>query len=185
MKGKWKLIDATWGAGSVGPDQEFKKKFTEYYFFADPDRLIFSHYPKEKRWQLLKAPATRMEFEKLPKVDPSIFQLGFTAKEVRAKAGEKTFGGLVKTFQYDASDVVITKAPIDMHLTAGAEFTFELKSAKILDMAAIAGKDFHFAKADGDVYRVTITPKKGKLQVGVKLPGKGGAYWPVLDYVVE
>jgi hypothetical protein len=185
IKGKWKLIESTWGAGSLGPDKEFKKKFNEYFFLPDPEQLIFSHYPRDKRWQLLKAPLTQKEFEKLPKVHRSYFELGFAAKEMRAMASEKTFRGLVKAVQPDGSDIVITKAPLELHLKEGEEITFELKSSKILELAAINGKDFHFAKADGDSYRVSVTPKKGELLVSVKLPDKGAGYWSVLNYVVE
>ena len=56
------LIDATWGAGST-KNNKYEKIFKEFYFCSNPEYLIFTHYPKETKWQLLKSPIGPDEFE--------------------------------------------------------------------------------------------------------------------------
>lgn len=62
--GQWGLIDATWGAGEVDPDEgEYTAKFNELFFFTPPGVLILDHYPEDPLFQLLPAPLTLDEFK--------------------------------------------------------------------------------------------------------------------------
>lgn len=63
--GEWKLVDATWGAGTVtGAKPEFVFKFNDKYFFADPDTFFLNHFPDDKKWLLTKK--TENDFANLP-----------------------------------------------------------------------------------------------------------------------
>lgn len=63
--GEWKLLDATWGAGTmVGAKPEFVFKFNDKYFFSDPDTFFLNHFPDDKKWLLTKR--TEKEFANLP-----------------------------------------------------------------------------------------------------------------------
>ncbi|NDI98802.1 hypothetical protein GWA97_06910 [Flavobacterium sp. LaA7.5] len=65
INGEWKLVDATWGAGSViGNTKKFEFDFSEGYFFSDPKDFFLKHYPDDEKWLLLKA--TKEEFAALP-----------------------------------------------------------------------------------------------------------------------
>ncbi len=44
---------------------EFERGYTRQYFVPDPSQLIFTHFPTDKMWQLLKAPVTCAEMEPL------------------------------------------------------------------------------------------------------------------------
>jgi hypothetical protein len=48
---KWKLIDVTWGAGSVDYSKKiFVPKFTDVYFFTEPELFFLKHFPENKDW---------------------------------------------------------------------------------------------------------------------------------------
>lgn len=54
IAGEWKLIDVTWGAGSVTQELngKFSFDFRDEYFFTPPDLFFLKHYPEDKKWLL-------------------------------------------------------------------------------------------------------------------------------------
>ena len=65
INGEWKLLDVTWGAGSViGNTRKFEFDFNDGYFFSDPGEFFLKHYPQDEKWLLLNA--TKEEFAALP-----------------------------------------------------------------------------------------------------------------------
>jgi len=80
IKGEWKLIDCTWGAGTVDNQHNYIKAFEPYYFFTKPEEFIYRHLPTQKRWQLLPKSVSLQEFQNLPLVSPPFFQNGLTLK---------------------------------------------------------------------------------------------------------
>jgi transglutaminase-like putative cysteine protease len=71
----WVLIDATWDAGSVGPEG-FKKSYGTDYLFAPPEIQGVTHFPEDERWQLREPPLTRGEFFRQPVLRPRFFADG-------------------------------------------------------------------------------------------------------------
>lgn len=62
---QWKLLDTTWGAGTVtGAKPEFVFKFNDKYFFSNPDTFFLNHFPDDKKWLLTQK--TEKEFANLP-----------------------------------------------------------------------------------------------------------------------
>ena len=58
INGKWKLVDATWGAGYLDQSTgKFKKVYSDFYFFTHPDKFFLKHYPGDKKWLLTKKTA--------------------------------------------------------------------------------------------------------------------------------
>ena len=53
LNNKWYPIDSTWGAGIV-EGKKYVKSFNEFYFLADPELLINTHFPENSKWQLTK-----------------------------------------------------------------------------------------------------------------------------------
>lgn len=77
IEGEWQLLDPTWGAGHiVESTRTFKLVFSEFYFLAKPEQLIFTHLPKDEKWQLLERPITEAEYLELAMVSPYFFQHG-------------------------------------------------------------------------------------------------------------
>jgi transglutaminase/protease-like cytokinesis protein 3 len=49
ISGSWRLLDCTWGAGKTdAAGQHFKKQLDEHFFIADPDELIYTHFPYDE-----------------------------------------------------------------------------------------------------------------------------------------
>ncbi len=73
INNKWYLIDATWGAGKV-VDSKFQPEFNPYYFAVPPGEFIYSHFPREFKWQLLAQPYSRKRFNALPEISAALFE---------------------------------------------------------------------------------------------------------------
>jgi hypothetical protein len=78
IRGQWRLVDCTWGAGKVDAEHKFRKEFESYYFLARPEEFIYRHFPSDEKWQLLPRPVSRREFQDLPLVTPVFFQCGMS-----------------------------------------------------------------------------------------------------------
>lgn len=64
IKGKWNLLDATWGAGQIVNNKQFRKVFQPGYFFTSPRIFALDHFPEEEKWQFLDAPLSKDNFKK-------------------------------------------------------------------------------------------------------------------------
>jgi archaellin len=73
---KWYPIDSTWGAGHI-EGKEYQKAFNEFYFLADPELLIKSHFPQDEKWQLTKKKYTMEEFMKWPQINSNFHKYEF------------------------------------------------------------------------------------------------------------
>lgn len=51
-------------------------RYDDFYFLADPEDFIDSHYPAEQKWQLLDTPITLEEFEKRVFKTSQFYRLG-------------------------------------------------------------------------------------------------------------
>ncbi len=74
--GAWRLLDVTWGAGSLNDEGQFMRAFNPHYFFTPPAQLIYDHFPADPRWQLLDPPVSRETFAGFVLVKPLFFRLG-------------------------------------------------------------------------------------------------------------
>ncbi|CAC5411599.1 unnamed protein product [Mytilus coruscus] len=76
LNGVWRFIETTWGAGHVDKNQEFIKKFNNFFFLTSPENFIYDHFPyfnsnieESKQWQLLEKPISIEEYTR--KIKPS------------------------------------------------------------------------------------------------------------------
>jgi hypothetical protein len=184
LEGKWWLLDATWGAGSVG-DRQFVKRFSEHYFLTPPERLIFTHLPGEARWQLLARPLTAEEFAAQPRVDAALFEMGVDAASLRAAGEQEGFRGLVKTFQYPGSPVTLSEAPLERQLRAGKAYRFRIEAADFAAVAVNHQGRWQPLAAQGGAFEGVVVPAPGRLTVSVQPRGPERVYWTVLEYVAE
>ncbi|GMU51322.1 MAG: hypothetical protein AMXMBFR33_04680 [Candidatus Xenobia bacterium] len=98
IQGRWYLLDSTWGSGYVDyQSRRFTRKFNPYYFLVPPDQLIYSHFPKEKTWQLLSPPRSRAQVDSLPRVGSACFRFDIRPRESRGTL--KTDQGLKLKFR--------------------------------------------------------------------------------------
>ena len=76
INNKWYPIDSTWGSGYV-EGKKFIKSYSEFYFFANPELLIKTHFPAHDKWQLTKKNYTLEEFLKWPHIKSIFYTFGF------------------------------------------------------------------------------------------------------------
>lgn len=64
------LVDPTWASGYVDKRvTKFNFRFNDDYFFVDPEKLIYTHYPRQIHHQLLPLPIDRDTYCQLPILD--------------------------------------------------------------------------------------------------------------------
>ena len=77
LSGKWYLMDATWGSGSIDLEtKQFKRKFKEFYFAAVPSELILTHFPDNNRYQFLEKPIAKSEYSDKPLFNNTMQEFG-------------------------------------------------------------------------------------------------------------
>jgi len=70
------LLDATWGAGSIGSDNKWLKKHDEFYFLTPPEQFVYSHLPEKTVNQLLEPPITLSNFVSFVNAKSTFFNSG-------------------------------------------------------------------------------------------------------------
>jgi transglutaminase/protease-like cytokinesis protein 3 len=71
----WKLIDPTWASGYTNSEvTEFKKTYSEFYFFTNPIEFFNDHYPTDNKWSLLPVTPTLTQFYNFPFYYPTFYQ---------------------------------------------------------------------------------------------------------------
>lgn len=73
LGGEWYLLDSTFGYAFVKENNQFFQKLEKYYFLTPPEDFIFSHFPKDPKWQLLNEPISRDDFVGMLNVRPAFF----------------------------------------------------------------------------------------------------------------
>lgn len=76
----WYLVDSHWATryliSEKNQPENLVYEYDDFYFMTDPEQLIYSHWAKNEKWQLLSRPLTLPEFEELPLVKSYFFKCG-------------------------------------------------------------------------------------------------------------
>ena len=171
LNNKWYPIDSTWGAGSI-EGKKYKKSFNEFYFLADPELLIKTHFPENPQWQLTKKKYTLDEFLKWPVIKSRFYEYGFKTCFPNE--------GLIKLKNSNTQKFIIygdnmnTKgASCNVYYLEGNIYKQQLKTTKI---------DFYDDRFEIE----TIFNKKGKYLVQMfGNNDKGNSYYDISEYAVE
>jgi hypothetical protein len=187
LDGRWHLVDVTWASGYPDLDKgEFAKRLNEFYFLTPPDEFIFTHFPDNPKWQLLKDEVTRDDFDRFNKAGRDVSMFRGMSEEFKAKLRDGSFRGFVTVYSHPGVTVLIRKAPLEKHLRDGARHLFRVESAGFAAMAVRgAGDKITRLTRKGNVFEGEVSVGKGALQVAGQIPPKGELYWAVLEYVVE
>jgi hypothetical protein len=184
IKDRWQLVDPTWGAGHVD-GKKFVKRFNDYYYLPPPDQLLFTHFPNDPKWQLVKNPLSADEFRKRPRVDRRLFEFKVSTEAVLSAIAEKHFRELVQLYAHPSTTTYIVKAPLNKHLVAGEEYEFIMESDDYVDMALFNEKAYNPMKRDGKKFSIKLEPKKGSLVITGRKSKDVNVFSHVLGYVVE
>jgi hypothetical protein len=89
IDGAWRLMDATWGSGHMDENGRYVRSFNGYFFFTTPEKMIYTHFPENPEWQLLRKKVPLADFEKMAYLRPGFFQNGLeleshTASDIEA-----------------------------------------------------------------------------------------------------
>lgn len=71
------LLDSTWDGGYL-EGRTYVKQYSTDYLFLGPPCFIYSHFPDEPAWQLLRSPLTKEQFESLPDATGKFFSFGLS-----------------------------------------------------------------------------------------------------------
>ncbi len=80
---EWHLLDPTWGGGYVNEGGQYVRDFEDFYFLTPPEQFIYSHFPREPRWQLLAEPVSAETFLALVRPQPDFYRHGLELTENR------------------------------------------------------------------------------------------------------
>ncbi|MBX3165888.1 MAG: hypothetical protein KF760_00695 [Candidatus Eremiobacteraeota bacterium] len=76
LKGRWRLLDVTWAAGAVDAQARFQKGFDDFWYLTTPEQFVFTHFPKDPKWQMLAEPWDSRRFESSPQYTGEFFRIG-------------------------------------------------------------------------------------------------------------
>lgn len=74
LEGNWYLVDCTWDSGYMNGRTSVQRYNTDWLFLK-PEHFIYTHFPEENRYQLLKKALSFDEFLNLPDLQPKFFEL--------------------------------------------------------------------------------------------------------------
>lgn len=166
IDGQWRLLDATWGAGDViGP--RFVRRLRDFYFFTDPEKLAFSHLPRDPRWQLLEAPLTTAQFDRQVMPSRDFWEMGWEADAVRTAGPE-----LVGAFPIRDRPVRVRQAPVGGRLGAGELVELSLEAPGASEVIAVSGANWHPLVSGAGVFTGQAAMAADKLVVMVRYPDR-------------
>ncbi|XP_067949883.1 uncharacterized protein [Watersipora subatra] len=75
----WQLVDPHWAARYLQSNdnnvpQSMVYEYDDFYFCPNPEALIYSHFPDDPKWQLLKQHLSMYDFENLPIAKSAFFK---------------------------------------------------------------------------------------------------------------
>lgn len=165
IDGEWRLLDATWGAGSIDDRKQFVRAFNPHYFLTPPEEMIFDHFPVDPHWQLLDPPVTREVFARYVRVHPAFFR-----------------DGLHLESHLEAAITVAEALMVTLRLTSDTAVLVDL----LQDENKLPGMAFAQREGDKLVIRA-VFPRPGDyvLRLYTRPRTADGPYESALDYQVR
>ena len=173
IDGVWKIYDATWGQGSATEDSRGKLKSTkdydEQWFNVDPKHSVFTHLAKIPYENFLAQNTTLEEFERLPSLNPSAFDLGWlTAEELLIQVKTKKPINLPEVLSVDVSFKLV-QAPKTKFLKLKEKVSFEITASQAQEFFLINELDEYFPFEKNETgYFIHFSPyESGEIYVAV------------------
>lgn len=183
IDGQWRVIDATWGSGYVGP-QGFQSELTDLFFLMPPELAVLSHFDHSDELGFQKRLGVSAGlFMKIPEDAVYAAAIGFKPLDIlhfqRQHAGQP----LVQTFDQPAGVFRVLKAPVEGRLNRKQQ-SFKLEAAQFEELMVVQGKTWQPMKKDGVFHVLTMIPERGELLVMGRRP-KQHDYEALLAYTVN
>lgn len=158
----WYLLDPTWGGGYVNDSRQYVREFEDFYFLTPPEQFVYSHFPREPRWQLLAEPIAAETYLALVRPQPDFYRHGLELTDNREGVIRST-GQTTLAFKAPAETFMIAKV-----YSGGCDFT----------PRPLAGR------RDGEQI-VFDLPLQGPASYEVKLYATTGDEYGMYDHVVK
>jgi hypothetical protein len=172
VDGAWALTDPTWGAGDI-IDGHFVRRVRDFFFLTPPEKLIWTHLPRDSRWQLLPQRVSDGEFRRQPLLPRDFFELGFSPDAMHAAATAPGFTGFAGVFPVRDRTITVSEAPVVRDLAPGSEYTVSLQAPGADSVTVVSGTRWTPLARDGDRFSARFTPAAGDTPlVMVSYPGE-------------
>lgn len=183
--GKWHLVDVTWSAGiSATVDGKLKstKSFKPHWFDVDPQAFVLSHFPDDSQWQLLDAPLTKAELERMPQVEMELFNIGVRPSDVLRGLRAKPMIVPPTTYSHRLP-IQYFKGPINKFVKVGEPIEFSFACTSCTAAAVIQGDTWsHFKQSNGR-WQLRFVPQPGEFSLNAG--AKKGSYSTFLVYLAK
>ena len=170
LDNKYYPIDCTWGSGNI-EKKRFKKKLNEFYFLANPELLINTHFPANDMWQLTKRKYTLQEFLNWPQVKETFYSYGFN--RYLPSQGLIELNSNAQKFTIWGDNISQNNANCNVYLLQGNTYYEQANATKI---------DFYRDRIEFNC----IFNKKGRYKVELfSNNDKGETTYDIMTYIVN
>lgn len=178
---EWRLIDPAWGAGFIN-GRVFEPRFTWEFFLVSAEELILSHFPEDREWQLVAAPLSRRDFERMRAVPRTLLGVGFNAAAIRTAA--LTPGVTDFPLVGPAGDRVrVLQAPVSGTLPASANVAVEVEWPGAREVALVTNGRWTQLSRNGSRFSGQAATRGDTFQVVGRI-SDGADYHTLLHYRV-
>lgn len=183
IDGQWRVIDATWGAGYVGP-QGFQRDRNDLFFLMPPELAVLSHFDHSDGLGFQKRFGVSASlFAKMPEDAIYAAAIGFKPLDILNFQRQHPGQPLVETFDQPASVFRVLEAPVQGRLKKQLR-RFKLETAEYEELMVVQGKTWTPMNKDGNYHALTLLPEQGELIVMGRRP-KQHDYEALLAYTVR
>ena len=182
------LVDPTWGAGGL-KNGHYTKNKKDYWFDVDPYWMIFTHLPKDQKWQLIASPINETMFESIPTLKPDMEYIGWDAKAMLSQLLNKKISSLPTLFPGKSDKMIKLKnIPLTAKLKPARTYRFEIENPHGLEFAIVVNSALWYHserwEKQGDVYSIDMMPGAGG-RLCIVTKNDHGSYDHVVEYQVE
>ena len=129
----WMLCDPTWGAGCVGEGEFFPNEYNMAmsWFDADPEIVVFTHFPPNRADQFLDVPLTEYQYKQLPDLSAAVVPAGWKANELLnyfLNNPGKTGPLFYSTFYDSLGKFELVQVPFNGEMKVGQTYTLKIRS---------------------------------------------------------
>lgn len=114
ISSRWYLIDPTWAAGYIDSERgNFVFDFEPFWFMTPPHEFIYSHLPKDAKWQFLEGkPIDEKTFLSLLFVNPVFFRYSISIFDDQKTNSASNEPELIKVVSKDGSNFLTVESGV-------------------------------------------------------------------------
>jgi len=180
---EYKVVDTTWGAGTVNFNEwNFKREKNYRFLLADPETLRFSHWQADSRGQLL--PVEGMTLQAFNQTHPNtlhLLDLGFTAQEVLKVLSKVNEAQLPRAYLARDAKIRVAQAPLHRD-SVGSASRFEFQHSEGTTLLVLVGNEYQPLKRKSDTESVAVLDLNNASAWSVCYKMPDGTYHTLLSY---